>query len=90
MIRHPMVLHYPVDKIQEKRHKDNSVKCRGGTGWPRPIGCLKLHVIFRIRATEYRALLRKMTYEDKASCGSSPPCRENKKKNEKIKEKLQE
>ena len=28
--------------------------------------CLKLQVIFRKRATNYRALLRKMTYEDKA------------------------
>jgi len=31
------------------------------TGWRRPIGCLKLQVIFRKRATNYRALLRKMT-----------------------------
>ena len=29
--------------------------------------CLKLHVIFRKRATNYRALLRKMTYTDEAS-----------------------
>jgi len=42
--------------------------------WPRPIGCLKLQVIIRKRATIYRALLWKMTYEDKASYGSSPPC----------------
>ena len=33
-----------------------------------------MQVIFRKRATNYRALLRKMTYKDKASCGSSPPC----------------
>jgi len=45
-----------------------------GKGWRRPIGCLKVQVIFRKRATNYRALLRKMTYEDKASNGSSPPC----------------
>ena len=44
------------------------------TGWRRPIGCLKLQVIFRKRASNYRALLRKMTYEDKASYGPSPPC----------------
>jgi len=44
------------------------------TGWRRPIGCLKLQVIFRKRATNYRALLRKMTYEDKASYDSAPPC----------------
>jgi len=47
------------------------------TGWRRPIGCLKLQVIFHKKATNYRALLRKMTYEDKASCGSSTPCRSN-------------
>ena len=28
------------------------------------------------QATNFRALLRKMTYEDKASYGSSPPCSE--------------
>ena len=44
------------------------------TGWRRPIGCLKLQVIIRQRATDYRALLRKMTYEDKASYDSTPPC----------------
>ena len=44
------------------------------TGWQRPIGCLKLQVIFRKRATDYRALLRKMTCKDKASYESSPPC----------------
>ena len=31
------------------------------TGWRRSIGCLKLQVIFRKRATNSRALLRKMT-----------------------------
>jgi len=46
------------------------------TGWQRPIGCLKLQVIFRKRATNHRALLRKMTYEDKASYDSTPPCSE--------------
>ena len=44
------------------------------TEWRRLIGCLKLQVIFRKRATNSRALLRKMTYEDKASCDSTPPC----------------
>ena len=44
------------------------------TGWLRPIGCLKLQVIFHKRATNYRAVLQKMIYEDKASYGSSPPC----------------
>jgi len=50
-----------------------SVKC-ACTGWRRLIGCLKLQVIFRKRATNYRAFLRKMTYEDKASYDSTPPC----------------
>ena len=43
------------------------------TGWSRPIRCLKLQIIFRKRATNYRARLRKMTYRDKASRDSSPP-----------------
>jgi len=33
-----------------------------------------LQVIFRNRATNYRALLQEITYKDKASYGSSPPC----------------
>ena len=44
------------------------------TGWRKPIGCLKLQVIFRERATNYRALLREMTCKDKASYDSTPPC----------------
>jgi len=44
------------------------------TGWRRLIGCLMLQVMFRKRATNHRALLRKMTYEDKASYDSTPPC----------------
>jgi len=47
---------------------------KAGTGWRRPMGCLTLQVIFRKRATNYRARLRKMTYKDKASCGSWPLC----------------
>jgi len=35
---------------------------------------LKLQVISRKRATNHRALLRKITYEDKASYDSTPPC----------------
>jgi len=48
--------------------------CKRSTGWRRPIVCLKLQVIFCKRATNYRALLRKMTYKDKASYDSMPPC----------------
>jgi len=50
------------------------------TEWRRPVECLrligspKLQVFFRKRATDYRALLRKMTYRDTASYGSSPHC----------------
>jgi len=33
------------------------------TEWRRPVVCLKLQVIFRKRATNYMALLRKMTYK---------------------------
>ena len=44
------------------------------TGWQRPIGCLNLQIFFRKRATNHRALQRKMTYEDKASCKSTPLC----------------
>jgi len=44
------------------------------TGWRRLIGCLKLQVIFRNRATHWRALLRKMTCKDMISYGFLPPC----------------
>ena len=44
------------------------------TGWRRLIGCLKMQVIFHKRATNHRALLQKMTYKDKGSCDSTPPC----------------
>ena len=44
------------------------------TAWRRPIGCFKLQVISGKSATNYRALLREMTYQDKATYGSLPPC----------------
>jgi len=47
---------------------------RQNTGWRSCIGCLKLQVSFRKRATNYRALWRKMTYQNKASYASWPPC----------------
>jgi hypothetical protein len=50
------------------------VKWQHITGWRKLTGCLKLYVIFRKKATDYRALLRKMTYGDKASCDPTPPC----------------
>jgi len=44
------------------------------TGWWRLIGSPKLQIIFHERATKYRSLLRKITYKDKGSYESSPPC----------------
>ena len=44
------------------------------TGWRRLTGCPKSQIIFHKRATKYRSLLRKMTYKDKGSYESSPPC----------------
>jgi len=46
----------------------------GGTGWRSLIGSPKSQIIFHKRATKYRSLLRKMTYKDKGSYESSPPC----------------
>ena len=43
------------------------------TGWRRCIGCLKLQVNFRKRATNYRAILRKINHKDKASYGFLTP-----------------
>jgi len=37
-------------------------------------GYLKLQVIFRKRATDYRALLQKIICRDNASYGTKPPC----------------
>jgi len=43
------------------------------TGWRRRIECLISCITFRKRATNYTALLRKMTYKDKAFYDSTPP-----------------
>jgi len=40
----------------------------------RLIGSSKLQIIFHKRATKYRSRLWKMTYKDKGSYESSPPC----------------
>jgi len=66
---------YAID-VREKRisWKPTVFFVIAGTGWWRPIGYLRLKVIFRKRDTNSRALLQKMTYKDKASYGSSPPC----------------
>jgi len=55
-------------------HTHTHTSLIGHTGWRGLIGCLKLEVIFRKRATYYRAVLRKTTYEDKAFYDSTPPC----------------
>jgi len=47
---------------------------KGRTGWRRLIGSPTLQIIFHKRAIKYRSLLRKMTYKDKGSYESSPPC----------------
>jgi len=44
------------------------------TGWRRLIGSPKLQIIFLKRATKYRSILLKITYKDKGSYESSPPC----------------
>ena len=44
------------------------------TRWRRLIGSPKLQTIFHKRATKYMSLLRKLTYKDKGSYESSPPC----------------
>ena len=38
------------------------------------MGCFKSQVVFRKIGIHYRALLRKMTYKDKTSYDSMPPC----------------
>ena len=61
---------FPKNHLQLNASHWSSPRC---TGWRRPIGCLKLQVIFHKRATNYKALLRKMTYKDKAYYDSTPP-----------------
>ena len=68
--------HHHINKLCRNIHvmSTNSV---AHTGSRRLIGCLQLQVIFRRRATNYRAFLRKMTYKDKASYAASPSCTVN-------------
>jgi len=44
------------------------------TAWRNLIGSPKLQIVFHKRATEYRSLVRKMTYKHKGSYESWPPC----------------
>ena len=45
------------------------------SGWRRLIGSPKLQIIFHKTANKYRSLLQNMTYKDKGSYESSPPCK---------------
>ena len=64
-LRHPVPLKWvEILQIQVKASYGSVPPC---TGWPRPIGSPKLHIIFHKKATKYRSLLRKMTYKDKRS-----------------------
>jgi len=53
---------------------DNTVDWTHPTEWRRLIGSPKLQIIIHKRAIKCRSLLRKMTYKDKGSYESSPPC----------------
>jgi len=78
-VRSARVTEYSPPALASSRTCSLSVNCstsnvrESHSGWRRPI-CLRLQAISRKRATNYRALLRKMTYKHKASYGSSPPC----------------
>ena len=50
-------------KPLEIQHRNNATHCKAmlNTGWRRPIGCLISCITFRKLATNYKALLRKMT-----------------------------
>ena len=61
--------------MNEKKNKSiNWLTHIHDAGQRRPIECFKSQVIFRKRTTNYRALLRKITYTHKASYESSPLC----------------
>ena len=89
-IRHPMGLRHPVYRsltshcyksrccrsrcYRSHCYRSHCYRSLSRTGWRRLIGSPKLQIIFHKRATKYRSLLRKMTYKDKGSYESSPPC----------------
>jgi len=66
---HTWMSHVTHERVVSRRRG-----ARWTTGWQWPIGCLKSQVIFHKRATNYRALLPKMTHKDKASYDSTPSC----------------
>ena len=61
-----IITHYALNVLPH----DNSTDAID-TGWRWPMGYLNWQVVFRKKATDYKALLRKMTCKDNASCGSS-------------------
>ena len=73
-----MILHkwiYTYISAPHIRQCENVIlKSQLAAGRRRPIGFLKLQIIFCKRATNYRVFLRDMTCKDKASHGSSTPC----------------
>ena len=71
-IMHMCEIIHICDRIIHKCKIKHTSQCY--TGWRRLTGCLKSQVIFHKRAVNYRALLRKMTCEDKASYESSLSC----------------
>jgi len=71
----PYILYSLASYICEACIVHMRIKCMENlTGWRRLIGSPKLQIIFYKRATKYRSLLTKMTYKDKGSYESSPPC----------------
>ena len=60
--------------VSHAHSKGQEAQRLNNTGWRRLIGSPKLQIIFHKRATKYRSLLREMTYKDKGSYESSPPC----------------
>jgi len=80
-VTHPSVMahinelcHIPMSHGTYERVMSHDSTSHVTTGWRRPIGCLKMQVIFSQGATNGRVFLPKMTCKDKASYVSSPPC----------------
>jgi len=74
LVREPNLEPGPSSRAGLCRVSECVLYARYHTGWRRLIGCPKLQIILHKRATKYRSLLRKMTYIDKGSHESSPPC----------------
>ena len=64
---------YSFDRLHVHMQKGDMTLER--TEWHKCVGCLELQISFRKRNTNYRALLRKITYKDQAFYGSLPNCR---------------